>query len=172
MMRALELGGMNILTDGVRLPDVYNKHGYFEHESVKKIAYQPDWICNPVGYAVKVVAPLITMLPPIYDYRVIFMLRNLRQVSISQQRMVRACGHNNEPSIENLVLVLRNVLNESISWLHHQSNAKFIFVEFDKMFSQPYMECCKIRDFLGVSLDIDMMVAAIDTSLHQIELDK
>jgi hypothetical protein len=64
-MRMLERGGIPIVSDGLRIADEHNAHGYFEDQR---------------GKAVQVIYRLLPHLPAHLDYRVLFMQRNLLEV--------------------------------------------------------------------------------------------
>src|SRR5213593_4363024 len=96
-MKMLEAGGMPILADGIRTPDISNPKGYYEFEPVKGLDKGGDvaWLAEARGKAVKIISFLLTWLPEHYDYRVIFMQRDLREVLASQNAML---AHRGEPS--------------------------------------------------------------------------
>jgi hypothetical protein len=95
MMQMLEAGGMQLLTDGVRQADEQNPKGYYELEAVKGLDKGEDtpWLADARGKAVKIISFLLTWLPDTYDYGVIFMERNLDEVVMSQNAMLRHRGH-------------------------------------------------------------------------------
>lgn len=96
-MRMLGAGGMPMLTDEVRGADDSNVHGYYELETVKHLlnrheAHDTVWLKPASGKAVKIVSFLLTWLPETYDYRVIFMRRDLDEVVASQHAMLARAG--------------------------------------------------------------------------------
>src|SRR6185503_17341674 len=94
MMRMLDNGGLEPLTDGLRKSDEDNPKGYYEVELVKGLKKQQDksWIGAAEGRAVKVVSSLLKDLPPDYRYDVIFMNRSLDEVIASQNKMITRRG--------------------------------------------------------------------------------
>ena len=93
-MKMLAAGGMPVLTDGVRTADESNPKGYYELEAVKELHKQSDtsWLEDARGKAVKVVSFLLTWLPETYDYKVIFMQRDVREVIASETTMLLQRG--------------------------------------------------------------------------------
>jgi hypothetical protein len=93
-MRMLEAGGLPIVTDGLRRADLANPKGYYEFEAVKGLDKQADtaWLADARGKAVKIISFLLTYLPESYDYRVVFMRRDLGEVVASQNQMLDARG--------------------------------------------------------------------------------
>ncbi|HZD55295.1 MAG TPA: hypothetical protein VE136_01120, partial [Anaerolineales bacterium] len=85
MMKMLEAGGVPPLTDEIRTADRDNPKGYYEFERVKKM---PDgdkaWMVEARGKSVKVISALLEHLPPQYDYKVIFMRRDMNEILASQ----------------------------------------------------------------------------------------
>ena len=80
MMKMLEAGGIEPVTDHVRGPDVDNPRGYYEYEIVKKIAEDTSWLPATRGRAFKMVAPLLRHLPRGYRYQVVFMRRDMSEM--------------------------------------------------------------------------------------------
>ena len=91
-MKMIEAGGLPVVTDGLRHADASNPNGYYEFEHVKNLDKAGDlsWLAEARGKAVKIISFLITYLPEAYDYRVVFMQRDLSEVIASQNRMLDA----------------------------------------------------------------------------------
>jgi hypothetical protein len=63
MMKMLEAGGQDILTDNLREADANNPKGYYEFERVKQLKDGDFTWFLCVGKTVKIVTGLITNLP-------------------------------------------------------------------------------------------------------------
>ena len=65
MMRMLEAGGLEIMTDGARGADEDNPRGYWEYERVKDLEKDPDksWVSGARGKVLKVISHLLLTLP-------------------------------------------------------------------------------------------------------------
>src|SRR5438132_9623874 len=89
-MKMLEAGGVPILSDGIRTADVSNPKGYYEYEPVKDLdkGGEAAWLADARGKAVKIISFLLTWLPESYDYKVIFMRRDLDEAIASQNAML------------------------------------------------------------------------------------
>ena len=76
LMKMLDAGGMEIMTDSERLADIDNPKGYFEYERVKDLEKESDksYVREGRGKVLKVISFLIKDLPDNNDYRVIFCL--------------------------------------------------------------------------------------------------
>jgi hypothetical protein len=90
MMQMLEAAGLEIASDALRAADADNPRGYYELEAVKRIRDDDSFLGECVGRVVKIVAPLLPSLPEEYDYRIVFMERDLAEVLASQREM--SCG--------------------------------------------------------------------------------
>ncbi len=93
-MKMLVEGGIAVLTDGIRAADESNPEGYYEFEKVKQLDKAGDlsWLNEARGKAVKIISYLLQRLPDTFDYRVIFMHRDLHEVIASQNRMLERLG--------------------------------------------------------------------------------
>ena len=63
MMQMLAAGGMTLLTDRERKPDIDNPRGYCEWEPIKLLPKEPNRIDEAEGKAVKVISQLLLSLP-------------------------------------------------------------------------------------------------------------
>lgn len=88
VMQMLQVGGVPLLTDGMRPPDAFNPRGYFEYEPVKRLHRDSAWLREAGGRAVKIVAPLLPLVPPDIPCQVVFIRRDMEAVLSSQARML------------------------------------------------------------------------------------
>src|SRR5437899_574640 len=88
MMKMLEAGGMEPLTDHVRTADEDNPKGYYEFERVKDLEKDQTWLEDAKGRYVKVISMLLKHLPAGYTYKVIFMRRTMEEILASQRKML------------------------------------------------------------------------------------
>ena len=89
MMRMLEAGGMEVVTDNIRKANGDNPHGYFEFEKVKKIKEDSSWLDETFGKVFKMVSMLLYELPSDKNYKIIFMKRNMKEIMASQRIMLK-----------------------------------------------------------------------------------
>ncbi len=92
MMQVLHAGGIDVVTDNVRAPDIDNPRGYWEFERVKKIKEDAGWLPEMRGKAFKMVSQLLYHLPATERYRIVFMERDLDEVLASQEKMLARLG--------------------------------------------------------------------------------
>ena len=168
MMQALEAGGMPILTDNIRKSDQDNPKGYFEFEPVKKTKDDPSWVQAAAGKAVKMVYRLLYDLPHDYEYRVIFMDRNIAEIMVSQRTMLeRTSQQGTDISEEKLTQLFEKDLEKIYQWVNQQGNFSMISIGYKDMVQEPLPQCRRVNDFLGNCLDIDKMASTVDASLYR-----
>jgi len=97
MMQMLENGGVAVVTDHIRTADSDNPRGYYEFEKVKKIKEDASWLPQTRGKALKMVSQLLYDLPPGERYRIIFMERDLDEMLLSQEKMLRRLSRSAAP---------------------------------------------------------------------------
>jgi len=168
MMQALQAGGMAVVTDDIRKSDLENPKGYYEFEPVKKTKDDPSWVPQAVGKVVKMVYRLLYDLPKGYEYRVVFMNRNIAEIMVSQRTMLERTGQKGaDISDEKLAGLLQKDLNKAYKWVKDQGNFSMISVGYKDMVQNPLPQCILVNDFLGSCLDTDKMASVIDASLYR-----
>lgn len=168
MMKMLDAGGMRPLTDNVRKADEDNPGGYYEFERVKQIEHDRTWLKGAGGKAVKMISALLKHLPPEYEYKVIFMRRDIAEVLASQKTMLIRRG---EPADkvddEKMAAIFRRHLAQVQAWLDSQSNLDVLYLSYGQTVQEPLVQAQRVADFLGVSLDVLAMAAAVDSRLYR-----
>ena len=164
-LRMLDAGGMPILTDGGRPADENNVHGYYELEAVKHLHEGGDtaWLKSAGGKAVKIISFLLTWLPETYEYRVIFMRRNLDEVVASQHAMLAGRGEPVEPADgDRLRLIYERHLGEVARLIARRACFSVMDLDYRRVLDHPADEARRIGAFTGAALDVDAMAAAVD----------
>jgi hypothetical protein len=115
MMKMIEAGGIPPLTDAIRAADEDNPKGYYEFERVKQMDKgDVAWVADAPGKSVKVISALLKHLPPGYDYRVIFVQRNMAEILASQRKMLTHRGEDaNKMDDEKMADLLANTSSRS-----------------------------------------------------------
>ena len=168
MMSALMAGGMQILTDGERQADENNPKGYYEYERVKQLSKGDfDWLELARGKAVKVISALLEYLPDDYQYRVIFMQRNMDEILRSQKRMLGRTGvrSQQEVSEDQFRLSYQAHLSHIKTWLADQSFIKTLFVSYNDAVNQPLHVFREVAYFLDAKVDPQAMTNIVDPTL-------
>lgn len=168
MMRMLAEGGMPVLIDRIRESDTDNPQGYFEYEPVKKLKQHSDWMPLAEGNAVKVIAQLLVYLPPGHTYKTIFMERNMEEIVVSQETMLRNLGRSGAGvSSVQLASAFERQLSQIKLWLTHQRGIETLYIGYRDVIEQPMEHAISVNRFLGGWLDIDKMAASVDNRLYR-----
>jgi hypothetical protein len=167
-MRALEAGGVPVLTDGLRQADESNPRGYYEFEPVKALDKRGDvsWLASARGKAVKIVSLLLTYLPESYDYQVVFMRRHLDEILASQNAMLRARGEPEGADDGQMRRMYAEHLAQVERFLGRRCFST-IRIDYAKFLAEPRSEAGRINQFLGGGLDVEQMAGVADASLYR-----
>lgn len=167
MMQMLEAGGMPVLTDFERKPDIDNPRGYFEWEPVKLLPKEPQLIDEAEGKAVKVVSQLLLSLPVGREYKVIFMERPLPEVLASQEKMLEHRGTNIPADYDSMQSAFREHLREVIAWLEERQEIPVHRVGFRKLMNNARPTAEAVRAFLGMELNVEAMALKVAPDLYR-----
>jgi hypothetical protein len=173
MMRMLEAGGIEPLTDYVRTADEDNPRGYYEFERVKQIKNDTDWLAEAGGKVVKMVSMLLLDLPPNRRYRIVFMRREMREILASQRKMEERQGKEikkgKEAEAEDRVLaeLFRKHLIKVHSFLDKAGNIELLYVRYNDIIADPRSEAEKVNRFFGDILDVEKMVEVVEPELYR-----
>ena len=169
-MKMLQAGGLPLLTDAARPADHSNPDGYFEFELVKQLDKSGDlaWLGHARGKGVKVISWLVTWLPEHYDYRVIFMQRDLDEVMASQNAMLLQRG---EPrgidDPDSMRQIYGRHLDQVRRFLEDRSCFSTLTVNYAEVVERPAVEAKRLAEFLHRRLDVGRMAAAVDAKLYR-----
>jgi hypothetical protein len=175
-MRMLEAGGMPLVSDGLRRADDDNPRGYFEFEPVKHLHTDPHgdadlaWLASARGKAVKIISFLLTWLPETYDYRVVFMHRDLIEVVTSQETMLLRRGESasgSSKSVAETIKIYKEHLAQVERFLARRECFTTLDVDYSAVLANPRDEAARIGDFLGGRLDVAAMAAAVEPTLRR-----
>jgi hypothetical protein len=170
-MQMLAAGGVPILTDGVRGPDVDNPKGYLEYEAVKASARDTGWFAEAPGRAVKVIHALVPRLPEGPELRVLFVQRDMDEVLQSQARMLaregRAASAGGSPDDAVLARVFAEQVREALAFLAARPRTAVLRLWHHELLASPAEQAARIDAFLGGGLDTQRMAACVDPDLHR-----
>lgn len=168
MMRMLTAGGLEALTDNLRVADDDNPRGYLEFERVKALERDSAWLEDAAGKAVKIISALLKHLPRDYSYKIIFMRRKMGEILSSQKQMlVRSGDPTDAVSDEKLAEMFRRHLTDVQSWLSQQPNIEVVYVDYNELLDDPAPAIQTINHFLGGGLDAQAMASVIDKTLYR-----
>ncbi len=169
MMKILEAGGLEIVTDNERTADEDNPKGYYEFEIVKQLGDggEADWVKQAEGKVVKVISFLLQHLPPSHSYKVIFMRRKVEEILASQQQMLARRGETSTDSDERVAETFQEHLKRVRVWLANQKNIQVLYVDYNSLMKEPQGPIQGVFDFLGLPLDLEKMIAVPDAKLYR-----
>jgi Sulfotransferase domain len=168
MMKMLEAGGLDPLTDNIRTADEDNPKGYFEFERVKQIENDKAWLEDARGRVVKMISALLKHLPPSYAYKVIFMRRAMPEILASQRQMLIRRGEPADAVPDDKMAAMFNKHVAQVeSWLAAQPNIEVLYVSYNDVMKDSRPRAEQINTFLGGSLKVDEMVSVVDRALYR-----
>jgi hypothetical protein len=169
MMRMLEAGGIAILSDGERQPDVDNPFGYYEDQRVLDLAPSADmrWVKDARGRALKVISHLLPQLPAENFYDVILMRRELDAVITSQNRMLERRGEANPLDDAETRARFERHLGGVRRMLAGAPQFRCLELDFADTLREPGAAAAALAGFLGRTLDLGAMAAAVDPSVSR-----
>ena len=177
MMQMIQAGGFPVLTDDQRLSDESNPRGYLEFEPAKRLLTDQSWIAGAVGTAVKLVSPLLPHLPrKVAKYRIILMLRPVREVVASQRAMLVRSGLDGSDMAddtlaeiyESQVITTRTLL----AHLQYHGEAEVMEVPYHSALKDPAEVARGLTDFLGEGFNARAAIRAVDPALYRSRLNK
>ena len=167
MMAMLEAAGIPTLTDNLRKADQDNPKGYWELQKVKQIQKDQSWLPQAQGKAVKMISALLEFLPPNYHYQVVFMEREMKEILLSQQKMITRRKEQNSISDKKMKDLFENHLKEIKTWLKKQSNFEVLYLSYNQTLKNPDKTIQALKRFLKKDLNLAKMSKVVDPKLHR-----
>jgi Sulfotransferase family len=170
MMKMLEAGGVPVWSDHERSADIDNPKGYYELERIKNLEKETDksYLREGRGKAVKAISFLLKDLPDEYDYRVIFMRRDLEEVIASQEKMIaRLDQGDTSAGAEALKEAYRNDIVRTRLHCKKRPNFELVEIHYKAAVEDPARACRMVNEFLGGVLDESAMRGAVDAALYR-----
>jgi hypothetical protein len=167
-MKAIHAGGIEPIVDNIRKADEDNPKGYYEFEPVKKTKEDASWLNDAPGKVVKMVYRLLYDLPAEFQYRVVFMRRDIKEVLASQNKMLERSGKSGGGiSDEQMEALFAAELAKCEKWLAEQPNFSVLSVVHRDMINDAATQVQKINDFLDGGLDTEAMASTVDPALYR-----
>ncbi len=168
MMKMLEAGGIPPVQDGVRSADSDNPRGYYEFERVKQLDKgDTAWLPDARGKSVKVISALLQHLPSDYEYRILFMRRNLAEVLASQEKMLVHRAAEKTVSDDKMMQLYRQHLQQVETWIRRQPNMQLYDVPYHVLVKDPMAHLPSINTFLEGRLSVLAASKVVDPALYR-----
>jgi len=154
MMQMLDAMNIPLFTDQKRVQDESNPNGYYEHEIVKNLQNDSSWLPAVKGKAVKILSHLLIHLPADYQYKIIFMKRNLDEIIKSQNKMLMLNDPDFMPEDD---MILKNIfeknLKETDIWAAKNSNVDLQYFSYADIINNPVEMIEKLSYFLNLEVN-------------------
>ncbi len=171
MMSVLETAGLDTLTDEIRKADMDNPKGYFEFERVKKLPEKDyGWMedANKDNKVVKIISYLLKYLPDNnYQYKILFMERDLKEILMSQKKMLIRRDEENTTSDNEMQIHFEKHLEKIKRWLAMNENFDVLYVSYNNILSKPEDYIDKLRTFLELDLEYPKIANVVDKRLYR-----
>ena len=168
MMQILHAGGLEPVTDNVRVADASNSKGYYEHDAVKGLSNN-DHRCliKAEGRSIKVISSLLKFLPSDRQYKIIFMQRDMNEILKSQTKMLHALNKDTgSNSDDDMQLFYQKHLHAVRQWLSQQRNMDTLYVDYKGVLEAPDEHIEAINRFLNIRPQINAMTACVDKQMR------
>lgn len=170
LMNMLVAGGLEAVSDNLRKADEDNLKGYFEFEPVKDLHKDTDksWLEGARGKVVKVISWLLKDLPLKYNYKVVFVERNLDEIIASQNKMLVNRGEAEENRADENTRGKYDYHLRSVKYdLREIPNFDVLYVNHRDVIQNPGEQAQRINRFLGGRLDESKMAQVVDEKLYR-----
>ncbi len=115
----------------------------------------------------KIVSALLEHLPAQHHYKILFMEREIKEILASQQKMLLRREEKSKVSDAEMEEQFHKHLAAIKYWLARQPNMDVLYVDYNKLMSDPDTHCRPIADFLTVPVDVSKMRGVPNERLYR-----
>lgn len=167
MMQMLVAGGMTPCADLKRSPDESNPKGYFEYEKTLKLFANNSWLADSRNKVIKIIAPLLPLVPQGENYKVILMRRDIDEIVDSQITMLSRVGAkssiDDRDSIRSVYLSHFDKVIEVCS----EHRIPLIVIDYAEVIANPESIAKQLCSWVDMPLEISQMISAVDPKLYR-----
>ena len=168
MMKMLNAGGIEPVTDSIRAADEDNPKGYYELEKVKQLDKDSSWVADCQGKALKVISMLLKPLPSGQHYKIIFMRRKMAEILASQKQMLIRRGQPTDTIPDAKMAEMFNKhLKDIESFIEKQPYMDCLYISYNEVLENPQENVENVNRFLGGALNTVAMLEVVDQALHR-----
>ncbi len=143
--------------------------------ALRQLPRKPDVLDEARGKAVKILSPLLSALPQVHHYKILFVHRPLAEIVMSQQQVLQQCGRDLDMTFsaaEGARLLARH-RSAVLGWLRIAPNIDLLELDYPKLCEEPAVYIDQIVDFIGQDRlpFFQNMSAVVDDSRHRVRLD-
>lgn len=107
-------------------------------------------------------------LPDMYNYKILFMRRDIQEILASQRAMLVRRGEDpDKVPDEEMAQLYDKHLKQVFAWMDAHSNITYMHMDYNQILQDPSPQAWTINRFLGGVLDVAAMCAAVDLSLYR-----
>jgi hypothetical protein len=168
MMKMLEAGGLDVITDNIRTADEDNPKGYYEFEKVKTVQEDTSWLPDTRGRVFKMVSMLLPHLPDNEVYKIVFMRRDIDEILRSERKMLERLGKPTDIVDDGQMKTLfEKHLKDIQGWLEKAPHVQYVTVWYNDILRGEGREALEqVSDLFG-GLDVKAMLGVVDPSLYR-----
>lgn len=163
MMQLFHKAGKPVLHDGRRESDVSNPEGYFELEAVKGIVADNSFLSEAGDKVVKIVAPLPVYMDTQYNYRVVFMRRDIEEILRSQEKMLLK---DQSDQREKFRTIYEFHLKKTYRFLK-ENNIPYLDINYNELMNEPESAIAKLIEFCGINVPIKELAGVVKPELYR-----
>ena len=168
VMQILHSMGIELFIDNHRPPDQSNPKGYFEHELVKSLQKDTSWLKRANGKAIKIVSPLIKYLPVELYYKIIYIIRDLDEIILSQERMLSEKNIKDDTINSNeLKKLFFKDLRQTRNWVNKELHCDYLEIFHSKLLANPEPEIERLKSFFKIDANKTSVLKVIDNKLYR-----
>ena len=130
-------------------------------------------VSDAQGKVVKVISALLKYLPADYQYKIIYVRRNMSEILASQRKMLIRRGEDpDKMDDEQMAALFSKHVAQVEQWLKAQPNMSLLYVHYSDILSDPQPQITRINEFLGGQLDTVQMARVVDPNLYRNRQDQ
>jgi hypothetical protein len=167
MMLMLKEGGIEPIYDADMEANEANPNGFFETKKIRTFSDNTykEWMDLADGKSIKVVFGRIQNLPQEYDYKMIIMSRNIKEVIASRRILLKRKNNPDAEEAEGWFIYNNKKTSKNAIDFIVENSIPNITVDYNKLIKEKNVE--DIVNFLGIELNKQKMIEVIDESLYR-----
>jgi len=161
MMKMLGEAGIGLFYTPIQdTKPEFNPDGYFEIDIKLFGDYSPSWMKDLDKRAIKVFPWLLHELPDDYDYKIIFMQRNILDSMRSTAKMMGTVYDTVNEAVN--IVGYKKRMQDAKLLIASKPNMQVQFLQYEDVLQDPHMFCSLVQKFLNMDMDIEKMAAVPD----------
>ena len=163
MMQLFDCSQFPVLSDGKREKDISNPEGYYELEAVKGIVKSNAFLADAQGKVVKIVAPLPMYLDTSYQYKVVFMRRDMDEILRSQEIMLQK----EQVSEREKFRTIYDFHLKQTYRFFNENDIPFLDVDYKSLVVSPEEVLPELISFVNITTPIQQLMEVVKPDLYR-----